>query len=90
MLSKGCDVLLYLFTILKLHGSLRGRTAVDTSLGVLVLTLAVSHPNRCARVALAQVPEIILGHVNVEVRWDTTVALTTSQIRLQWCQLDGY
>lgn len=90
MLSEGCDVLLYLFTIFKLHGSLRGRIAVDTFLGVLVQTLVIPHPNCCAWVTLAQVSEIVLGHVDVEVRWNTTVTLTTFQIRLQWCQLDGY
>lgn len=90
MLSKSCDVLLYLFTIFKLHRSLRRRTAVDTSLGVLVLTLAVPHTNCCAWVTFAQVSEIVLGHVDVEVRWNTTITLTTFQIRLQWCQLDGY
>lgn len=89
MLSEGCDVLLYLLTIFKLHSSFRGQAAVYTSLGVLVLALAVSHPNCCAWVTLAQVSEVALRHVDVEVRWNTTITLSAFQIGLQWRQLDG-
>ena len=89
MLSEGCDVLLYLLTIFKLHSSFRGQTAVDTFLGVLVQALAVSHPNCCAWVTLAQMSEVVLRHVDVEVSWNATLTLSTFQIGLQWRQLDG-
>lgn len=89
MLSECCDVLLYLLTIFKLHSSFRGQAAVDTFLGVLVQALAVSHPNCCAWVTLAQMSEVFLRHVDVEVSWNATITLSTFQIGLQWRQLDG-